>query len=96
MGPYLSRLAWHGVPAPSSATPWQESRLRPVLRRGPHTSALHQFKSFLFEDLLDMVSKGYWAILPYNAIRKLPHLKLSPAGVVSFIYIPRLRSCNGR
>jgi hypothetical protein len=82
MGPYLSRLARHGVPAPSSATPWQESRLRHVLRRGPHTSALHQFKSFFFEDLFDMVSKGYWAILPYNAIWKLPHLKLSPAGVV--------------
>jgi len=82
MGPYLSRLARLGIPAPSSATPWRESRLSTVLRRGPHTSALHQFKSFLFEDLLDMVSKGYWAILPYNAVRHLPHLKLSPAGVV--------------
>jgi len=29
-----------------------------------------------------MIQKGYWAILPFTAIRTFPHLKLSPAGVV--------------
>jgi len=29
-----------------------------------------------------MVSKGYWAILPFSSLKHMPHLKLSPSGVV--------------
>jgi hypothetical protein len=45
-------------------------------------SAQCLYKEFLHEDFLDMVRKGYWSILPFDAVCRLPHLKLSPAGVV--------------
>jgi hypothetical protein len=56
--------------------------LRNALRRGAHASAKFQFKEFLHEDLLDMVSKGYWTLLPFSAVKHYAHLKLSPCGVV--------------
>jgi hypothetical protein len=32
--------------------------------------------------MYDMVRMGYWVVLPYSAVRSLPHLKLAPCGVV--------------
>ncbi len=32
--------------------------------------------------MYNMVLEGYWAVLPFAALAHLPHLKLSPAGVV--------------
>jgi hypothetical protein len=78
----LHRLAFQGVPAMSASPPWTSRQRLYALRCGAHPSATHHFRTFLHEDLLDMVAKGYWAILPYNAVRHLPHLKLSPSGVV--------------
>jgi hypothetical protein len=80
--PYLHRLMKSGVPAPSSAAPWSKAKLHQVYSRGPHASALHQFRSFLFEVMLDMVKKCYWIVLPFSALRHFAHLKLAPAGVV--------------
>jgi hypothetical protein len=79
---FLHRLAKSGVPAPSGAAPWSKAKLHQVYNRGPHASALHQFRSFLFEDMLDMVKKRYWIVLPFSAVRHFAHLKLAPAGVV--------------
>jgi hypothetical protein len=31
---------------------------------------------------LDMVSKGYWTLLPFSVFKNYKHLKLSPCGVV--------------
>jgi hypothetical protein len=36
----------------------------------------------LFEEFLDMVKKRFWVILPFSAVKRYPHLKLAPAGVV--------------
>jgi hypothetical protein len=66
----------------STSPPWTSRQCLQALRRGAHPSATHHFRTFLHEDLLDMVAKGYWAILPYNALRHLTHLKLSPSGAV--------------
>ncbi len=81
-GLYLQRLAHTGVPAPSSAPPWTSQHRRRVLHRGSHSSATHQFHDFLYADMLDMVEKRFWVVLPYAALRHEPHLKLSPCGVV--------------
>jgi len=51
-------------------------------------SAQCLYKEFLHEDFLDMVRKGYWSILPFDAVCRLPHLKLSPAGVVNNNSLP--------
>jgi hypothetical protein len=79
---YLHRLALNGVPAPSQEKPWSTARLLNTLKQGAHVSAKHLFKDFLFEDLLDMVQKGYWTVLPFSAMKSCQHLKLSPSGVV--------------
>ena len=34
------------------------------------------------EDMLDMVRKKFWVVLPYRSVQHLPHLKLAPSGVV--------------
>lgn len=65
---YLHRLAATGIPAPSHSKPWSKQHLLTVYRRGAHASALHQFRDFLFEDMLDMVQKKYWVILPFKTV----------------------------
>jgi hypothetical protein len=80
--PYLHRLATIGIPANSSAEPWSTRKLNTLYKKGPHSSALHHFKDFLFEDFLDMIKKQYWVILPFRIVRNFVHLKLAPAGVV--------------
>jgi len=82
IAPYLSRLSKFGVPAPSAATPWSRAQRRRAVNRGAHSSAKIQFKEFLFHDMLDMIQKRYWVVLPYSAVRNFPHLKLAPVGVV--------------
>jgi len=52
------------------------------MRRGSHPSAKHLFAEFLQEEMLDMASRKYWTVVPYHAVRRLPSLKISPAGVV--------------
>ena len=52
------------------------------MRRGSHPSAKHLFAQFLQDEMLDMASRKYWTVVPYKAVRHLPSLKISPAGVV--------------
>jgi hypothetical protein len=79
---YLHRLSTHGIPAPSMATPWSLNQKQDVIHRGAHSSAKHQFRQFLWEDIKDMMAKGFWTILPFHVIKHYPHLKLAPSGVV--------------
>ena len=32
--------------------------------------------------MFDYINMGYWTVLPYQAVRHLPTLRLAPAGVV--------------
>jgi hypothetical protein len=79
---YLHRLAHSGTPAPSTTPPWTRQRLKEVYQRGAHSSAMHQFRAFLFEDMWDMIRKRYWVVLPFSAVQHFKSLKLAPAGVV--------------
>jgi hypothetical protein len=45
-------------------------------------SASKHHAQFLIEDMFDYVQMGYWAVLPYQAVRHIPELRLSPSGVV--------------
>lgn len=40
------------------------------------------YADFLNDEMLDMINKGYWVVLPYHSLWHYPHLKLSPAGVI--------------
>jgi hypothetical protein len=46
-----------------------------------HKSA-HDHVKFLREEYMDMIRKGHWTVLPASNAIKLPHLRLSPLGVV--------------
>ena len=49
--------------------------------RGPHKSA-NEHVEFLCEDFLDIIDKSQWLILPYNKVKALKGLRLSPPGVI--------------
>ena len=80
--PLLHRLASLGVPAPSQGPPWTIQKQDAAVRRGPHPSAGRQHAAFILEDMYNYVRAGYWLVLPYQALRGHPNLKIAPAGVV--------------
>ena len=51
------------------------------MERGSHKSAT-EYREFLEEEMVDMVNKQYWVVLPYRQVRELENLRISPLGVV--------------
>ncbi|KAI2499709.1 hypothetical protein MHU86_14790 [Fragilaria crotonensis] len=49
--------------------------------RGPHKSS-HEHRDFVFTEILDFCTQGYWAVLPYDEVKDWRNLRLSPLGVV--------------
>lgn len=80
-GTYLDRLASNGVPVLQSTPPWTPDQLLHSLARGSHQSA-HSHLDFLREEMAMMIEQQYWTVLPYSKVKHLPHLRLSPLGVV--------------
>ena len=70
-----------GVPVVMSTAPWSTKRRTKHVRRGSHKSC-HDHLDFIRMEMLDFVKKGYWMVLPYRLVKDLPHLRLSPLGVV--------------
>ena len=69
-----------GVPAQSSSPPWTVEQKDECVRRGCHPSAsLHA--SFLREEMAEFIENKFWAVLPYELVRELEDLFLSPAAV---------------
>jgi hypothetical protein len=79
---YLARLASSGAPCLTTDPPWTLQHRDAVQQRGPHRSAAVDFAAFLLSDMYDYVQMGFWTVLPYQAIRKFPALRLVPGGVV--------------
>ena len=77
----LSSIRDDGVPVNLKSDPWSKERLDAAMDRGPHQSVL-QHEDFLEEDLLDMVKKGQWIVLPFDSVRHIENLRVSPPGVV--------------
>lgn len=71
----------NGVPVVLHSAPWSLSQLDARAARGSHPSALEHI-DFLGEEFLDFGRKGFWILLPYEAIKNEPGLRLSPLGVV--------------
>ncbi|WP_317202287.1 hypothetical protein [Janthinobacterium sp.] len=80
-GHYLDRLRPIGAPVLQTTKPWTRSKISTALARGSHQSALSHLE-FLRDEMADMIDQGYWVILPYSSVLHLPHLRLSPLGVV--------------
>ena len=60
--------------------PLTQEQLREQLDRGCHQSAQNH-AAFLREEMADYVESGFWLVLPYELIKDLPGLRLSPSGV---------------
>ena len=71
----------HGAPVKFSTKPWTPAKIKEALLRGPHRSC-HDHIDFLNEEFVDMINKNQWIVLPWEAAKDLPGLRLSPPGVV--------------
>lgn len=79
--PLLDRIRRNGAPAVMQSAPWTAELLDERMERGCHQSA-HGSEEFVMEEFLDFCQKGFWMVLPYECVRDLPGLRLSPLGVV--------------
>jgi hypothetical protein len=64
-----------------ATAPWDERLLKQRFQRGPYKSA-DEHSKFLQEEFLEFVQKGFWMLLPYEDVKHIPGLRLSPIGVV--------------
>jgi hypothetical protein len=77
----LKQYARRGAPVGLTTSPWMSGRKDDTIARGPHKSA-YEFQDFFRVELLDMVRKHTWMVLPYCFIRHLKNLGVSPISVV--------------
>jgi len=73
----LDHLRRHGAPIVLRTPLWSMAQRNQAMERGSHQSATLHLK-FLEQEMLTMVKKGQWLILPYEDIKNLPNLRLSP------------------
>ncbi len=77
----LDRVRRNGVPVLLSSAPWSAELKQKRFLRGPHRSAM-EYAVFLAEEFEDFVRKGFWMLLPYEEVKDMAGLRLSPIGVV--------------
>ena len=51
------------------------------MQRGPRPST-RPYLHFLELDMADMITKGYWVVLPYELVKDIPNLCISPMGAI--------------
>lgn len=77
---YLSGLQQHGAPVLLDEPEWSPAKRQEAIERGCHFSAV-QHKEFIAGEMCDFAEDGFWAILPYDLIKDLPGVRLSPAQI---------------
>ena len=77
----LSLFKRRGAPVKFHTPPWTPNKVSQAIQRGPHRSCNDHIE-FLEEEFVDMINKGQWVILPASIATTLPHLRVSPPGVV--------------
>lgn len=80
-GRLLDHLRRRGAPVPLQTPPWSTQRVLQAVQRGPHRSA-HDHVNFVCEEIQDFCHQGFWTVLPLDAALSIPHLRVSPLGVV--------------
>jgi hypothetical protein len=83
---HLRHLRRMGARAPMTTAPWSNECLEATMARGPHKLAF-EYADCLGEELMEVILKGQWIVLPYSLVRALPRrvirqLGISPMGVV--------------
>ena len=77
----LQKYKTTGVPVVTSNTPLSSKDLDKAIHRGPHPSA-NNYANFLCGEFISMINKEQWIVLPYDDIKNIPNLRISPPGVV--------------
>ena len=79
--PLLVEMRDDGVAVNLKGPDWTTGELQERLERGPHKSAT-EYAEFVRDEMADFVKKGYWVVLPFDKVKDLPNLRLSPLGAV--------------
>jgi hypothetical protein len=66
-----------GVPVKVRSDKWTPAKIQECLNRGAHPSAILH-KEFLRDEMADFCESGFWVVLPYELVKDLENLKLSP------------------
>ena len=77
----LRQYRARGAPVVLCDAPWSVAERHAAITRGPHKSAYEHIE-FLRDEMASMVAKGQWVVVPYELIKDIPGLCLSPIGVV--------------
>ena len=77
----LQHLRQRGASVWTTTTPWSKQRRDGAVHRGSHKSA-HMDREFVFGEMADFCTQGYWAVLPYDVVRLWENLRVSPLGAV--------------
>ena len=86
----LVSLRDHGMPVITGTTGWSDADFDARLQRGSHTST-RDHVDFVRDEMADFARKGFWTVLPYEAVRDLRRLpgfrhlrslRVSPLGCV--------------
>ena len=78
---YLHDLRADGAPVQCTTPLWASERKDRSMQRGPHPST-RPYLHFLESDMAGMITKGYWVVLPYDLVKDIPNLRISPMGAV--------------
>jgi hypothetical protein len=70
-----------GVPITMRNLPWSQQRKNEAIKRGAHLSA-KQHTDFIRQEVVSMINKGQWTVLPARLVSHMQKLKVSPIGVV--------------
>ena len=70
-----------GAPVKLKTKPWSIARIDAAMKRGPHKSCFEHL-DFLQEEFVGMIGKNQWMVLPYEEVKHLPGLRLSPPGCI--------------
>ena len=79
--PLLEFLRDVGAPLTLQSPKIELSELQAHIARGPHASA-RAYEGFLEKEMLEMITKGFWFVLPLADALTVPGLHVSPIGVV--------------
>ena len=78
---YLHDLRANGAPVQCTTPMWASERKDRSMQRGPHPST-RPYLHFLESDMANMITKGYWVVLPYDLVKDIPNLRISPMGAI--------------
>lgn len=77
----LEHLRKRGAGLSVHTAPWEPDCVRRAANRRSHKSAKLDIE-FVCEEMLTFCDQGFWTVLPLRIAQLLPHLRLSPLGVV--------------